>query len=142
MLDLSDRADRLLDDSPVGRLATAGADGAPHAIPICFAVAGDVVYSVIDEKPKRTQRLRRIRNIEESGRATLIVDRYDDDWGQLGWVMLRAEATVLGPGAEHAAAIAQLRERYHQYREMDLDEAPLLSLRVQRATEWWASPES
>lgn len=142
MLDLSDRADRLLEDAPIGRLATAGADGAPHAVPICFAVAGDVVYSVIDEKPKRTQRLRRIRNIEENARAALIVDRYDDDWGQLGWVMLQAEAEVIAPGDEHAAAIAQLRERYQQYHAMNLEEAPLLRLRVRRATEWWATPES
>ena len=111
-------------------------------MPVCFAVSGDLVYSVIDEKPKRTQRLRRIRNIEESGRATLIVDHYEEDWEQLGWVMLRAGARILGPGAEHASGVALLRARYPQYREMALEEAPLLRLDVHRAIEWWASPTS
>lgn len=152
MLDLSERAHRLLTDTPIGHLATAGADGDPHAIPICFVAIGNLVYSVIDEKPKRTRHLRRMRNIEESGRATLIVDRYDDDWTQLGWVMLRADAAILAPPAgrarghedqrEHATALALLRERYHQYRDMALEEAPLLRLDVQRATEWWYTPDA
>lgn len=137
MLELSERGERLLAEARVGRLATAGADGDPHAVPVCFAVSGDLVYSVIDEKPKRTQRLRRVRNIEERGRATLVVDHYEEDWDRLGWVMLRADATILGGGVEHAAAIALLRARYPQYRAMDLDEAPLLRLEVRRASEWW-----
>ena len=142
MLDLSERAHRLLTDTPIGHLATAGADGDPHAIPICFVTTGNLVYSVIDEKPKRTRHLRRVRNIEENGRATLIVDRYDDDWTQLGWVMLRADAAILPLGDEHATALALLRERYHQYRDMALEEAPLLRLDVQRATEWWYTPDA
>ncbi len=137
MLELSERGERLLAEARVGRLATAGADGDPHAVPVCFAVSGDLVYSVIDEKPKRTQRLRRVRNIEERGRATLVVDHYEEDWDRLGGVMLRADARILGGGEEHAAAIALLRDRYPQYRAMDLDEAPLLRLAVTRATEWW-----
>ena len=43
----------------VGRLATVGAGGAPHLVPFCFAVEGDVLYSAVDAKPKRTQRLQR-----------------------------------------------------------------------------------
>lgn len=122
----------------MAHLATAGANGEPHAVPVCYAVDGDRVYSVIDEKPKRTRRLRRVRNIEERGRATLIVDRYDEDWSRLGWVMLRASATIVEPGEEHARALQLLRERYPQYEAMALDDAPLLRLDVDRATEWWA----
>lgn len=108
-------------------------------MPVCFAVSGDLVYSVIDEKPKRTTHLRRVRNIEERGRATLIVDHYEEDWSRLGWVMLRAEATILEGGAEHLAALELLRGRYAQYREMTLDEAPVLRLNVRRVNEWWAA---
>lgn len=108
-------------------------------MPVCFAVSSDLIYSVIDEKPKRTTRLRRVRNIEESGRATLIVDHYEDDWTRLGWVMLRAEASILDGGDEYAGALALLRERYAQYRKMNLEGAPLLRLEVRRAQEWWAS---
>ena len=139
MLELSERGERLLEGARIARLATAGADGEPHVVPVCFGVAGDVVYSVIDEKPKRTRRLRRVRNVEETGRATLVVDHYEEEWERLGWVMLRAGATVLDGGAEHERAIALLRERYPQYREMTLEGAPVLRLAVERVSEWWAS---
>jgi PPOX class probable F420-dependent enzyme len=108
-------------------------------VPVCFVLSGDLVYSVIDEKPKRTTRLRRVRNIEEHGRATLVVDHYEEDWSRLGWVMLRADASILGGGDEHAGAIRRLRDRYAQYLDMTLDEAPVLRLRVTRVNEWWAS---
>lgn len=138
MLGLSERGLALLDRSPIGRLATVDRSGEPFAVPICFVVDGDRVYSVIDEKPKRTQRLKRVRNIEETGRATLVVDHYEDNWQQLGWVMLRGDAAIVEPGTEHAAAIASLRDRYPQYLTMTLDEAPLLRIEASHATEWWA----
>ena len=137
-IDLSERGQQLIEESPVGRLATVSADGAPHIVPICFVVSDSYVYSVIDEKPKRTKRLRRIRNIEENPRTALIIDHYDDDWSQLGWVMLQSDAEILGSGKEHEAGIKLLRKRYRQYKMMALDEAPLIRLHIRRATEWWA----
>jgi PPOX class probable F420-dependent enzyme len=134
---LSDRARAMLGAARVGHLATAGADGEPHVVPVCFAVADEVVYSVIDEKPKRTQRLRRVRNVEERGRAALVVDHYEEEWSRLGWVMLRGAATVLEPGEEHGRALELLRARYPQYRAMALEDAPVLRLAVERANEWW-----
>ena len=38
----------------VARLATVGADGVPHLVPVVFAVDGDTVYTAVDRKPKRT----------------------------------------------------------------------------------------
>ena len=58
-----DEARRRFAQARVARLATAGADGRPHLVPIVFAVAerstDDVIYSVVDAKPKRTTPLRR-----------------------------------------------------------------------------------
>ena len=50
----------------VARLATASPDGRPHIVPIVFAVRGDVIYSVVDAKPKRTMSLQRLPNIAAS----------------------------------------------------------------------------
>jgi PPOX class probable F420-dependent enzyme len=139
VLELSERALTLLDQSPIGRLATVDRSGEAFAVPICFLVDGNLVYSVIDEKPKRTLHLKRVRNIEETGRATLIVDHYEDNWQQLGWAMLRGNATIVEPGTEHAVAVASLRDRYQQYLTMALDEAPVIRIEVDHATEWWAA---
>lgn len=120
----------------MGRLATADADGVPHVVPVCFALLDDALYVVIDEKPKTTTRLKRVRNIETNPRAALIVDFYDEDWSQLAWVMVRGDAALVEPGDEHAAALAALREKYPQYRAMQLDGRPLIRLRTERISAW------
>ncbi|HKV86646.1 MAG TPA: pyridoxamine 5'-phosphate oxidase family protein, partial [Candidatus Dormibacteraeota bacterium] len=44
----------------VAHLATVGAEGKPHLVPITFAVEGDVIYFTVDAKPKRTTHLQRL----------------------------------------------------------------------------------
>ena len=91
----------------VAHLATVDAAGAPHVVPVCFALADDTAYVTIDDKPKRTPAgsLKRLRNIAGNPAVALVADRYDDaDWSRLGWVMLRGRADVLRSGPKHAAA--------------------------------------
>lgn len=134
---LSDQQRRFLEDGRVGHLATADRAGVPHVIPVCYAVAGETVYITIDEKPKRRDvPLKRVRNILENPRFSFVVDRWDEDWSRLGWVMLRGAAEILNSGAEHDDAQALLRERYPQYRTMALAELPVLALRIASATGW------
>jgi len=123
----------------VARLATADEAGAPHVVPVCFALNGAALYVAIDEKPKGAApaAMKRLRNIAANPRAAAVVDRYAEDWSRLGWVMLRGRAEVLAPGgAEHAAALSLLRERYAQYRAMRLEDLPAIALRIARVT-WW-----
>src|SRR5580693_10340023 len=113
---LTSRQQRFLETRRVARLATADARGAPHVIPVCFAVADGTLYSTIDEKPKRRTGapLKRLRNIAENPAVAVVVDRYDEDWGRLGWIMLRGHAEILIDGTEHDDAQALLRSRYPQ----------------------------
>jgi len=126
-----------LDRSRVGHLATADAKGAPHLVPVCFAIDGGSLYITIDEKPKRQDRpLKRLRNISENPQAAFVVDRWDEDWRRLGWVMLRGPAEILDAGDEHDRAQALLIARYPQYRAMNLAGLPVIALRVARVTSW------
>jgi PPOX class probable F420-dependent enzyme len=129
---------RFLDVQRVARLATADAGGAPHVVPVCFALDGDTVYIAIDEKPKRVaaSALKRLRNIGENPRIALVADRYDEDWSRLAWVMLRGRAEILSDGPEHAAAQRLLRARYPQLAAMDLAGRPVIAIRVERTTSW------
>ncbi len=97
-MELSDVARAFIQRASVGRLATVDAGGAPHVIPICFVLLDGRVYSVIDEKPKRTTRLQRLRNLEANPRVALVIDRYSDDWSQLAWVMMRGLAEIIEAG--------------------------------------------
>jgi PPOX class probable F420-dependent enzyme len=134
---LSQRQHRFLDRSRVGHLATADAGGAPHLIPVCYAIADDTLYITIDEKPKRQGRpLKRLRNICENPQAAYVVDRWDEDWSRLGWAMLRGRAEILYAGSEHDHAQVLLTARYPQYRAMQLGDLPVIALRVARATDW------
>lgn len=134
---LSDPQARFLADRRVGHLATADARATPHLVPVCFVVSEGALYITIDQKPKGDVRtLKRLRNIVENPVATFVADRWDEDWTRLGWVMLRGPAEILADGAEHDRAQALLRSRYPQYRRMELDDLPVIALRIERVTSW------
>jgi PPOX class probable F420-dependent enzyme len=124
----------------VARLATVGADGRPHLVPIVFAVDGDRVVHAVDHKPKRTTALRRLDNIAAQPRVALLADAYDDgDWSRLWWVRADGVARVLEPGCEAArAAVALLCERYAQYR-VTPPAGPVVAVDVERWTGWQAA---
>jgi PPOX class probable F420-dependent enzyme len=118
----------------VGRLATADAAAVPHIVPVCFALGDDVLYTAIDEKPKRGVELRRLRNIAENPAVTFLVDHYDEDWSRLGWLRLDGRGEILREGDEFDSAVRALRDRYVQYATMKL--SPLIVLPITRAHCW------
>jgi PPOX class probable F420-dependent enzyme len=122
--------------SPVLRLATAGADGRPHLVPCTFAVdgSGRIVIG-IDNKPKASANLRRLRNISENPRVSLLVDHYADDWTQLWWVRADGTAAVAAAGAEQAGHWDLLRARYPQY-EGQVLVGPVIVVTVERWSGW------
>lgn len=120
----------------VGRLATSSADAEPHVIPVCFVLDGDTIWSVIDEKPKSGRRLKRLRNIEETGQAALAVDHYDEDWNQLAWVLVRGSATIQTITPE---TLALLREKYPQYAAMNLANAEVVAVSIDHWSAWRGS---
>jgi PPOX class probable F420-dependent enzyme len=125
----------------VARLATADADGSPHAIPVCFAYDGRNLYIALDEKPKDVPatRLKRVRNILENPRVALVADRYAEDWELLAYVMVRGKAMIVEPETEdHTAAVRLLRGKYHQYERMRIEENPVISIRPERVASWGA----
>jgi PPOX class probable F420-dependent enzyme len=97
----------------IGRLATVTADGRPHVVPVCFAMYEGVIVTAVDAKPKSTRALRRLENVRATGRASLLVDHYEEDWTRLWWVRVDCSAAVV----DWAAAIDTLAAKYEQYRE-------------------------
>ena len=132
---------RRLNQAPVGRLATAGAQGRPHVIPICFALDGQSIYSVLDAKPKRGSLtgLRRVRNILANPHVSLVVDHYDSDWTRLWYILISGAAQLIYEGAEQERAVEILREKYPQYRAMELDGNPVIKITPERVTGWSGS---
>src|SRR5688572_4380993 len=102
--------------APVARFATVDGNGQPHLVPCCFAFDGDVAYSVVDHKPKRSPARRPLENIRANPAVCLLVDHYEDGWSCLWWVRFDGRARLLTDGPEHASAIARLCAKYEQYR--------------------------
>ncbi|GII31247.1 TIGR03668 family PPOX class F420-dependent oxidoreductase [Planotetraspora mira] len=115
----ADRARELFAAARVARLATAGAGEAatavPRLVPVTFAVAGDVVVTAVDHKPKTTTDLRRLRDIAENPQVCLLADHYEDDWERLWWARVDGRARVVERGPERDRAVEWLVAKYTQY---------------------------
>jgi PPOX class probable F420-dependent enzyme len=119
----------------VARLATVSADGQPHLVPICFALVGTHIVSVVDAKPKRTPQLRRLANIRAQPRVSVLVDEYDEDWTRLWWVRADGAARVIEEGQDREDAVDALRAKYPQYGEQ-VPTGPVVEVTVDRWVGW------
>jgi PPOX class probable F420-dependent enzyme len=135
---LSDSERRFLAHRRIAHLATADRRAVPHVVPVCFVISEGTLYTTIDEKPKRHPgaALKRLRNIAQNPAVAVVIDRYDEDWTLLGWVMLRGQAKVLIDGTEHHDAQALLRSRYPQLKAMHIVQHPVIAVRIERTTSW------
>ena len=128
----------LVASARVARLATVDASGQPHLVPICFVLLGDIVCSAVDHKPKRASALRRIANLEATGRASVLVDAYHEDWSALWWVRLDGTGRVVESADERERALDALTRKYQQYAVLP-PEGPVLAVDVERWRGWRAS---
>lgn len=123
--------------APVARLATVTPDGRPHLVPVVFAVDGEVIYTAVDAKPKTTQRLRRLANIDGNPRVSLLVDHYAEDWTQLWWVRVDGVAAIHHDGNAMRIGRDLLRAKYAQYQSVPLN-GPVIAVTVRRWSSWQA----
>lgn len=121
----------------VARLATVGANGWPHIVPIVFAMDDDVLYTAVDGKPKSSTALRRLDNIAANPEVAVLADYYTDDWTKLWWARADGIARI-----EHdpdtRRGIALLTERYEQYRSAP-PIGPVIAIRVDHWSGWQAA---
>ena len=138
--ELSTGALRLIRSARVAHLATSDKSGQPHVIPICFVCDGKFFFSPIDEKPKRAApaKLKRLKNIRENPNAALVIDRYDEDWRKLAYVLIFGRARILQSGEKHRNAVRLLRKKYPQYRSMAIHERPMIAITATRIVSWGA----
>ena len=97
-----------------------------------------MIFITIDRKPKRqgVEKLQRLKNIATSPTVAMVVDHYEETWERLGWVMLRGSAEILTTGAVHKQAQSQLKARYPQYRQMAIDDLPVIAIKISKVTSW------
>jgi PPOX class probable F420-dependent enzyme len=124
----------------VGHLGTASRAARPHVVPVCFALLDEsTLVFAVDDKPKpRSRPLRRLQNLVENDRFCFLVDHWDEDWRQLGFLLIEGSGTPCSDAARSRRAIESLRERYRQYVEMHLsaDAHAVIELHIERIHRW------
>ena len=125
---------RLL-DARVARLATVSGAGQPHTVPITFALDGSTLFFVIDNKPKSTTDLRRLRDIRENPRVCVLVDHYSDDWDALWWVRADGRAEIWEDERLRAAPVSLLALKYPQYQKQ-VPVGPVVAITVESLSGW------
>ena len=133
-------------------LATLSRTGQPRLVPICFVLADPevedsrtVLYSPLDEKPKRSddvRRLARVRDITERARVTILFERWHEDWSRLAWLRARGTASMVEAPHDaeaHRGVVRALRAKYPQYRDHAIDAAPMIRVVIDEVSSWSAT---
>ena len=136
---LSTRSLELLTLERVAHLATADQYARPHIVPIVFVYEPPFLFTPIDAKRKSVEDwhdLRRIKNIETNGRASVLVDVYEENWSKCAWVRIDGVAEILTKGDEHRHALRLLAGKYKQYEGMPLRDAPVIRINAEQVSQW------
>lgn len=134
----SEQITRRLTEARSGTLGTVDHEGRPHLVPIVFAHREGRIYTAVDQKPKSTRRLKRLRNIEANPGVSVLLDRYDDDWTRLWWIRVDGTARVIESGPSFRKGIALLTSKYQPYGNQP-PPGPVIEVRVETIRAWSAS---
>ncbi|MEM2866779.1 MAG: pyridoxamine 5'-phosphate oxidase family protein [Candidatus Hadarchaeales archaeon] len=117
-----------LERNEVCRLATAGRDGLPHVVPVCYLFRGGTFYVATDYGT------RKYRNVRENPRAALVVDTYRPHRAVVVW----GRVEVLERGEEFRRIREEFYRRFDWARKdpWEEGEAPILKLVPERKVSW------
>jgi nitroimidazol reductase NimA-like FMN-containing flavoprotein (pyridoxamine 5'-phosphate oxidase superfamily) len=114
-------------------MATAGADGRLHNVPVSPVFDNGALLIATDTTSKK------VRNLEANPRVTLVFDEYAEMWDLLRGVVIEGSVQIVREGEEFTRARTLLYEKYRQY-EIDSPIEPetsvILAVIPARVTSW------
>lgn len=93
----------------VCRFATSGAAAMPHVVPVCHVLDRGRIYIGSGDTG------RKVENIRENPRVTVVVDVYSDHWPTLRGVMVQGRARLIERGPRFRRIRDLLYAKYPQY---------------------------
>jgi len=97
------------------RVATVGAAGVPHVVPVCYVLLDDKLYFASERGA------RKVKNLGANARAAVTVDLYMEHWASLKGVMIQGTTALIEGGPRFRKIRGLLYEKYPQYP----DESPI-----------------
>ncbi len=101
---------RFIERERVCRVATVGAAGVPHLVPVCHVLAGGRICFGSGNDG------RKVLNVRDNPHVTVTVDVYAEDWTYLKGVMVQGTARLVARGPRFRALRDRLYAKYPQYR--------------------------
>jgi PPOX class probable F420-dependent enzyme len=117
----------------VARMATVGADGRLHNVPISPVIEGGVLLIATDATS------RKVRNLESNPRVTLVFDEYVEMWDLLHGVVVEGSVRIIRDGNEFTRARALLYDKFRQYESdspIEQGTSVILAVTPDRVTSW------
>jgi len=122
-LKLNQKTMTLIKEAKVARLATVDQKSHPYVVPVVFVFHENSFFIPLDEKTKtvNSRKLKRVKNIEKNSNVTLLIDKYQNDWKKLFFLMIHGKATVIDGNSKLMDKIHKLLiSKYPQYKKIGI----------------------
>lgn len=138
-LKLNQKTMTRIKEAKVARLATVDQKSYPYVVPVVFVFHENSFFIPLDEKAKTVnpRKLKRVKNIENNPNVTLLIDKYQNDWKNLFFVMIHGKATVTdGKDSRLMDKIYKLLiSKYPQYKKIGIGNS-CITIRPTKVTFW------
>jgi coenzyme F420-0:L-glutamate ligase/coenzyme F420-1:gamma-L-glutamate ligase len=136
----------IINEYKLARLATVDSECMPYLIPVVFVFDNDSgsFFLPIDEKTKRSrpESLKRVKNIQQNPNVALLIDKYNEDWRKLFFIMIRGRASIIGGNRleSNGPSLSQkahklLYHKYPQYQKIGIGEYIIMII-TQKIITW------
>jgi len=106
---LSQREVKFLREMRVARLATASKECEPHVVPVFFVYQSGVLWTTAGSKT------RKLKNLRENDKVTVVIDEYVREPPRERGVLLRGRAEIFSDGKDYEKGIETLTRKYQGY---------------------------
>ena len=120
-------------------MATVDEKSHPYVVPVVFVFHENLFFIPLDEKTKSVnpKKLKRVKNILKNSNATLLIDKYQNDWKKLFFLMVRGKASIID--RKNSKIIDKVQKllilKYPQYKKIGLGNS-CIKINPQKVTFW------
>jgi len=138
-LKLNQKTMTLIKEAKVARLATVDQKSRPYVVPVVFVFHENSFFIPLEEKVKTVnpRKLKRVKNLEKNPNVTLLIDKYQNDWKKLFFLMIHGKATMIaGKNSKLMDKIHKLLiSKYPQYKKIGVGNS-CITINPTKVTFW------
>jgi len=138
-LKLNQKTLTLIKGAKVARLATVDQKSYPYVVPVVFVFHENSFFIPLDYKTKTVnpKNLKRVKNIQKNPNVALLIDKYQNNWKKLFFLMIHGKATVIdGKNRKLMDKVHKLLiSKYPQYKKIGIGNS-CITIQPKKVTFW------